>query len=227
MDLLGNLLRHSSLPLSLLDPGKDEIELTFVNKAFEKMTGYRRQDLIDRPCPLFQGPTIDGNAVSDLKIARDEGKRVSRVFWVTTADGEPFECLTYIDPIEVSPGVVVMLGCHFALSPALSKAPRTGHFANGSFLPSELPAPTGENAINVGENRNSEILNFEDSKDELLDYARKALLRCIEMRRNTLYSRIDLYFNRRRGNLMGGQPDDIDAAAMARDPLLGRRGNQA
>ncbi|XHE54280.1 hypothetical protein L0Z66_11805 [Phaeobacter sp. BS34] len=63
MNLLGSLLRYSSLPLSLINPEAEELELSFVNPAFEKATGYRAEDVLDRPCPLFDG--LSGEAEYD------------------------------------------------------------------------------------------------------------------------------------------------------------------
>ncbi|MFV1593897.1 PAS domain-containing protein [Phaeobacter sp. JH20_36] len=222
MELLGTLLRHSTLPLSLINPEAEELELVFVNRAFEQATGYRAQDVIDRPCPLFQGPAVQESSVSLLKHARDMCRRGSQTLWNYNAEGEPFECLTYIDPITVSPGNVVLLGCHFPLSPQLSSSPPP----TANREDAGAPQAEAERAGDGGSNRAEEVIGLQDQKDELLDYARKALMRCLEMRRNTLYSRIDLYFNRRRGNLLGAEPQDVDAAAMARDPLLGPRASQ-
>ncbi|WP_254682084.1 PAS domain-containing protein [Phaeobacter inhibens] len=223
MNLLGSLLRYSSLPLSLINPEAEELELSFVNPAFEKATGYRAEDVLDRPCPLFDGPAVKQNTISELKIARDRCKRISRTLWNYDASGRPFECLTYIDPITVTPGVIVLLGCHFMLSPELSsRPPLTQTEDEGVADRVSAHGPTDRES-----ERAVELHHLETQKDELLDYARNALLRCLEMRRNTLYSRIDLYFNRRRGNLLGAEPQDVDAAAMARDPLLGQRENQA
>ncbi|WP_405107472.1 hypothetical protein L0Z65_10720 [Phaeobacter sp. BS52] len=230
MDLLGSLLRYSTLPLSLINPQAEELELSFVNPAFEKATGYKAEDVIDRPCPLFDGPAVMQSTLSELKVARDGFDSIARTLWNYDAHGRPFECLTYIDPITVTPGQVVLLGCHFMLSPELSSAPPLTP-ADAEDVADQISANgstgSGPTGSEPEPERAAELHHLENQKDELLDYARKALLRCLEMRRNTLYSRIDLYFNRHRGNLLGADSADIDAAAMMRDPLLGPRENQA
>ncbi|AHD10674.1 PAS domain-containing protein [Phaeobacter gallaeciensis] len=223
MTLLGSLLRYSSLPLSLIDPEADELELSFVNSAFEKATGYKADQVIDRPCPLFDGPAVDQSTISELKIARDGCKGIRRTLWNYDANGHPFECLTYIDPITVTPGRVVLLGCHFMLSPELSSTlqPKLA-LAEAASDQGRANSPDRQEPKHA-----AELHGLEDQKDELLDYARKALLRCWEMRRNTLYSRIDLYFNRHRGNLLGAENADIGASAMLQDSLLKPRQSQA
>lgn len=190
IDLLGNILKYSALPISLIDPASDELRLTYVNRAFETTTGYRIDEALAAPCPLFTGASIDPMEVRKIRKARDECRSLRLILTNTHADGRVIEFLTYVDPIFFGQETCLLLGVHFPLATAFSRTSE----------------PAGDGVLS---GRQSELQQRDEQHDHLLDYAKQAMVRCLEMRRNTLYSRINLYLDRHKGVLPGDIPSSF------------------
>lgn len=60
--------------ISLADARRDDCPLIFVNKGFERLTGYTREQVIGRNCRLLQGPDTARHALNQMReaIARKE-----------------------------------------------------------------------------------------------------------------------------------------------------------
>ncbi|MCP8883027.1 PAS domain-containing protein [Devosia sp. XJ19-1] len=71
-------IRDSKLDLSvqaltLSDVRTLDAPLVYVNRAFEKMTGYERSDVIGRNCRFLQGPDTSPEAVEQMRAAIANG----------------------------------------------------------------------------------------------------------------------------------------------------------
>jgi diguanylate cyclase (GGDEF)-like protein/PAS domain S-box-containing protein len=74
----------------IVDAGAPGLPLTYVNPAFEALTGYPADEVLGRNCRLLQGPDTDPRAVAELRdaIARGEPCRVTLLNH--RRDGTPF-----------------------------------------------------------------------------------------------------------------------------------------
>jgi diguanylate cyclase (GGDEF)-like protein/PAS domain S-box-containing protein len=83
----------------LVDASQPDLPLTYVNPAFEELTGWSRADAAGRNCRFLQGPDTDPRAVAELRdaVARGEACRVTLLNY--RRDGEPFWNQLTITPV--------------------------------------------------------------------------------------------------------------------------------
>lgn len=62
--------------LTLSDIRAPDAPLVYVNRGFEKMTGYERADVIGRNCRFLQGPDTSGDAVMQMRAAIANGEHL-------------------------------------------------------------------------------------------------------------------------------------------------------
>lgn len=67
-------LDPSSQALTLSDVRTPGAPLVYVNKGFEKMTGYERKDVIGRNCRFLQGPHTSPDSVARMRAAIENGE---------------------------------------------------------------------------------------------------------------------------------------------------------
>lgn len=58
----------------ITDFRKPDNPIVFVNEAFEKLTGYKREEILHRNCRFLQGADRDQPGLEKLKMAMQEGK---------------------------------------------------------------------------------------------------------------------------------------------------------
>jgi diguanylate cyclase (GGDEF)-like protein/PAS domain S-box-containing protein len=79
---------------------------TFVNEAFEQLTGYRSRDVLGRSLSLLQGPETDAEAVAEMRAALHAGEEC----WVTVRnyrrDGSGFWNEVFLMPVRDDDGMV-------------------------------------------------------------------------------------------------------------------------
>ena len=95
----------------LVDASQPDLPLTYVNPAFEELTGWARADAVGRNCRFLQGPDTDPRAVAELRdaIARGEACRVTLLNY--RRDGEPFWNQLTITPVTgPRDGVIAFTG---------------------------------------------------------------------------------------------------------------------
>jgi len=71
-DPFASAVRATRMPMIITDPRKADNPIVFVNDAFGKLTGYSREECIDRNCRFLQG---DGTNPEDVAKLRDAVKR--------------------------------------------------------------------------------------------------------------------------------------------------------
>jgi PAS domain S-box-containing protein len=66
-------MEKASLPITLTDPSEPENPLSYVNEAFEELTGYDAEEALGRNCRFLQGPHTDRETVAEIRRKiRDE-----------------------------------------------------------------------------------------------------------------------------------------------------------
>lgn len=80
------------LPFSLTisDLSQDDAPLVFVNRAFERMTGYSQSSVLGRNCRFLQGEKTDREVVARLAKGIAECREVEETIYNYRADGEGF-----------------------------------------------------------------------------------------------------------------------------------------
>ena len=61
------------MPMVVTDPARPDNPIVFCNVAFQKLTGYARDEIIGRNCKFLQGPQTDRVSVKKVRNAITEG----------------------------------------------------------------------------------------------------------------------------------------------------------
>ncbi len=108
---------RSTVSMVLTDPRREDNPLVYVNRAFERMTGYSAAAAIGRNCRFLQGEETRREDVAALRAAVREGREISLDLLNYRANGEPFTNRLIISPIGDGTGrPVYFLGIQKDLS---------------------------------------------------------------------------------------------------------------
>lgn len=80
--------------------------MVFANAAFERLTGYRREEMLGRDCRLLQGDARDQPAIAVLRAAIDAREACTVVLRNYRRDGTPFWNELSLTPLADEDGVV-------------------------------------------------------------------------------------------------------------------------
>lgn len=108
---LGDILVHAAQSttegITVADPSRPDRPLIYVNKGFEKMTGYSREETIGRNCRFLQGPGTSPAAVDHIRqTVRTGGSCVVQLLNYRK-DGKRFWNRLAIVPIKSKTGKVL------------------------------------------------------------------------------------------------------------------------
>ncbi|RZS91647.1 PAS domain S-box-containing protein/diguanylate cyclase (GGDEF)-like protein [Motilibacter rhizosphaerae] len=106
VSLLRRMLDTARAAFCISDPGLPDDPVVYVNGEFERLTGYRREEVLGRNCRFLQGPGTDRAVVRALGEALREGQPVEVEVLNYRADGRPFWNHLAIDPVHGSDGRV-------------------------------------------------------------------------------------------------------------------------
>ncbi|MFB6269299.1 MAG: PAS domain-containing protein [Halobacterium sp.] len=76
--------------ITISDPSLPDNPLVYVNDAYERLTGYSREDVIGRNCRLLQGPETREEPVAEMRRAIEAEERVSVELRNYRKDGTEF-----------------------------------------------------------------------------------------------------------------------------------------
>ncbi|WP_435102163.1 bacterio-opsin activator domain-containing protein [Halarchaeum sp. P4] len=92
--------------ITITDPTRPDNPLVYVNDAFERVTGYAREDVLGRNCRFLQGPETDPDAVADLREGIAAAEPTTVVLRNYRADGEAFWNEVTVAPLRDDDGQV-------------------------------------------------------------------------------------------------------------------------
>lgn len=100
----------SRLPLAVMltNPRIADNPIVFANEAFEKLTGYRRVEVIGRNPRFMQGEATEEEARARLRHAVESGAEVTVEITNYHADGTPFRNRVSISPVVNDEGEAVL-----------------------------------------------------------------------------------------------------------------------
>jgi two-component system cell cycle sensor histidine kinase/response regulator CckA len=81
-------------------------EIIYTNPAFERLTGYREEEMLGRNCRVLQGDGTDPATVEKIRVALDGEREFSGEILNYHADGTPFWNALSISPIRDAAGAV-------------------------------------------------------------------------------------------------------------------------
>ncbi|MGU3540016.1 hybrid sensor histidine kinase/response regulator [Methylobacterium sp. A54F] len=98
-DIFFAAVETTRMPMIVTDPHQPDNPIIFVNRAFERMTGYTRQELIGTNCRFLQGPETDRDTVSDVRAAIADHREFSTEILNYRKDGSSFWNALFVSPV--------------------------------------------------------------------------------------------------------------------------------
>jgi PAS domain S-box-containing protein len=110
--LVSNAITRSPLAMILTDAQHEDMPITYVNDAFEKLTLYSRDFAVGRNCRFLQGPETDPNDVQRIRDGLASGQEFEVRIVNHRADGARFRNHLLVAPISGEDGLTT---AHFGL----------------------------------------------------------------------------------------------------------------
>ncbi|MFW5679549.1 MAG: PAS domain-containing protein [Pseudomonadota bacterium] len=109
------LADRASIPVSIADATAKDQPLVYVNEAFSRQSGYRRDEIVGRNCRFLQGPDTDQMVRRHIGELLQAHKEVVCAIANYTKTGEPFDNFLIMRAIPDANGEpAFVLGCqHF------------------------------------------------------------------------------------------------------------------
>ncbi|MCE9663998.1 EAL domain-containing protein [Halomonas sp. M5N1S17] len=82
------------------------LPIIYANEAFERMTGYAREEVLGQSCRFLQGRETDPEAIEQVRRALAECEEVNVTLCNYRKDGSPFWNNLYLAPVRDTAGVV-------------------------------------------------------------------------------------------------------------------------
>lgn len=100
-------VRATRMPMVITDPSDPDNPIVFCNEAFQKLTGYDRNEIIGRNCRFLQGPETNRDDVSRVRTAIKEQTDIAVDLLNYRKDGSTFWNALYLSPVRNDEGDVV------------------------------------------------------------------------------------------------------------------------
>jgi PAS domain S-box-containing protein len=97
----------SSNGIVITDPSQPDNPITYVNPAFERISGYSSQEVLGRNCRLLQGTDREQPALAELRAALQEGRGCQAVIRNYKKNGTLFWNQLSISPVRDEEGHLV------------------------------------------------------------------------------------------------------------------------
>ncbi|MEA1834861.1 hybrid sensor histidine kinase/response regulator [Methylobacterium durans] len=98
-DIFFAAVETTRMPMIVTDPHQPDNPIIFVNRAFERMTGYTRQELIGTNCRFLQGPETDRETVDEVRAAIAEHREFATEILNYRKDGSSFWNALFVSPV--------------------------------------------------------------------------------------------------------------------------------
>jgi diguanylate cyclase (GGDEF)-like protein/PAS domain S-box-containing protein len=98
--LLQRSVEASINGIVIADAGQEDLPVVYVNEAFERITGYQRDEVIGHNCRFLQGGETDVEAVKQMERAMAGQRDVAVTLCNYRKDGTPFWNNLYLAPVR-------------------------------------------------------------------------------------------------------------------------------
>lgn len=99
-------IRGTRMPMVITDPRQADNPIVFVNKAFQTLTGYERDEIIGRNCRFLQGPDTDPETVLAIRRAIEAGEDIQIDILNYRKDGSTFWNALFLSPVRGHDGEI-------------------------------------------------------------------------------------------------------------------------
>ena len=105
--LLSAAINETRSSVTIVDALRPDYPLIYVSDAFQRLTGYSREEALGQNCRFLQGPDTDLQSRQTLWSAIEEGRSCRIVLSNYTKDGRHFWNRLEISPIRDAAGAVI------------------------------------------------------------------------------------------------------------------------
>lgn len=106
-NLFRKVLDATDNTMTITDPSLPDNPLIYVNKEFERLTGYSYDEAVGRNCRFLQGDDRDQKGLNELRDAIREGRNAQIILRNYRKNGEMFWNELYLTAIRDDAGEVV------------------------------------------------------------------------------------------------------------------------
>jgi PAS domain S-box-containing protein len=106
MRLRESALRSIAQGVFITDPAREDEPVSYVNAAFEQLTGYALREVKGRDIEFLRGPETDNAAVDELRAAYQEDRNVTVEVLFYRKDHSPFWATLSLAPVISTTGTV-------------------------------------------------------------------------------------------------------------------------
>lgn len=99
-------VRATRMPMVITDPQQPDNPIIFCNEAFQRLTGYERDEIVGHNCRFLQGPATDPGGVERIRNAIREGAPVDVDLLNYRKDGSTFWNALYVSPVRNEAGMI-------------------------------------------------------------------------------------------------------------------------
>ncbi len=99
-------IESSSNGIVICDMAQEDYPVIYVNPAFERMTGYDKQEVLGRNCRFLQAGDNDQPGIQDIREAIDQQREGYAVLRNYRSDGSVFWNELYVSPVRDEEGAV-------------------------------------------------------------------------------------------------------------------------
>ncbi len=99
-------VRATRMPMVITDPSLPDNPIVFCNEAFQKLTGYARDEIVGRNCRFLQGPDTDRAAVRAIHDAIQAGHDIDIDLLNYRKNGTTFWNALYLSPVRNKAGEI-------------------------------------------------------------------------------------------------------------------------
>ena len=107
LQLLRQAIDNANVPIALADPAQENTPLTYVNNAFEELTGYSSEGILGRNCRFLQGENTDPEKIATLSRAISNQESVTVELRNYRKDGTEFWNRLTVTPIYGDSGQII------------------------------------------------------------------------------------------------------------------------
>jgi len=108
--MLRDAIQAANLVVILTDPNLPDNPIVYVNQGFEKLTGYRRDEVLGRNCRFMQGDDREQKGLQRLRDAIEAQQDVRVELRNYRKDGSMFWNEVYVTPVVVGKSLKFFLG---------------------------------------------------------------------------------------------------------------------
>ncbi|WP_294644881.1 PAS domain-containing protein [uncultured Aureimonas sp.] len=111
-------VRATRMPMVITDPKREDNPIVFVNAAFQRLTGYSREECVGRNCRFLQGPGTSREDVAAIREGVAAGVTIEREILNYRRDGSTFWNHVLISPVFDEDGdAVFFFASQFDVTP--------------------------------------------------------------------------------------------------------------